>query len=246
MHEPQIQRVCTHVERAMFLTRYFRRLQASVPRIDCRVNAGTSLPIVIMCFAEAIVSKKITSPLTIITYGFVVIGQLVIVLRKQAWNEKLARTGWQVQNEMRKEKETMSMILLDMLPRKYADQIIEKNGDCGGGTKHTAVILYSDLQGFTSMSERMKPREVRNSACLLNSFSSQATFTPCLVLRFPHPSYAGTRELIKVRAIKALGIESVIPSKHLKHSCTKKSGILVFMRIALAHVECPGFLGSYG
>jgi len=85
------------------------------------------------------------------------------VLRKQAWNEKLARTSWLVQDEMRKEKDMMSMMLLDMLPRKYADQIIENSGDCDGGTSHMAVILYSDLQGFTGMSERMSPHEVRTT-----------------------------------------------------------------------------------
>lgn len=108
-------------------------------------------------------SNKLTSPIIIVSYVVILMGKLALVLRKQAWNEKLARTSWLVQDEMRKEKDMMSMMLLDMLPRKYADQIIENSGDCDGGTSHMAVILYSDLQGFTGMSERMSPHEVRTT-----------------------------------------------------------------------------------
>jgi len=138
-------------------------LQTSIARIDPRVNAVTAIPIVILCFAEAFVSNKLTSPIIIVSYVVILMGKLALVLRKQAWNEKLARTSWLVQDEMRKEKDMMSMMLLDMLPRKYANQIIENSGDCDGGTSHMAVILYSDLQGFTGMSERMSPHEVRTT-----------------------------------------------------------------------------------
>lgn len=127
--------------------------------MDVRISCAVSVPILAMSYAEAFLSGKLTTPAAAGIYFVILHGILLIILKNQAFNERLARAGWQVEEEMRKEKEMMGIILLDLLPREYAQSKVENNNKIRG-TKHKAVILFSDLQGFSRLAEKMSPQDV--------------------------------------------------------------------------------------
>ena len=112
-----------------------------------------------MCFSEAMVSGKLVTKTAIGIYIICLVGTLVLIVRHQVGNEIETRRDWVASEELRREKDVMEMILLDMLPRQYAMRMV-KNGDCGGGRAQRAIVLFSDLQGYTGLNEKMSAHDV--------------------------------------------------------------------------------------
>jgi adenylate cyclase len=60
-----------------------------------------------------------------------------------------------------KEKERVKAVFGRYLPKAVADRAMQHQGDLGlGGEEKEVAVLFSDIRGFTSLSERMAPPEV--------------------------------------------------------------------------------------
>ncbi len=67
-----------------------------------------------------------------------------------------------------KEKERVKALFGRYLPKAVADQALAHQGELGlGGEEKEVAILFSDIRGFTSLSERMAPHEV---VTMLNNY----------------------------------------------------------------------------
>lgn len=126
--------------------------------MDVFLASVSTTPIVVVCYIEAWNSGKLTTTATVWFYLVCLFATLFLILAHHVWNQMEVRKIWLTRNDLHGEKKTLETILLDMLPPQYAEKIVRSIEV--GGKKQKAVVLFSDLQGYSKLNERMSPHDV--------------------------------------------------------------------------------------
>jgi hypothetical protein len=126
--------------------------------MDIVVASASTIPIVVLCYVEAFNSGKLVTNASLWFYLVCLFATLFLILAHHVWNQIEVRKIWKSQNELYEEKKILETILLDMLPPEYAEKIV-RSIDIGGKTQK-AVVLFSDLKGYSKLNERLSPHDV--------------------------------------------------------------------------------------
>jgi len=133
-------------------------LQVASAPMDAILASASTIPIVVLCYVEAFNSGKLVTNAAMWFYLVCLFATLFLILAHHVWNQIEVRKIWKSRNELYEEKKILETILLDMLPPEYAEKIV-RSIDIGG-KRQKAVVLFSDLQGYSKLNERMSPHDV--------------------------------------------------------------------------------------
>jgi len=141
--------------------------QLACARLDIRLALATSLPFVAASIVEASLSKKLTVIWAQLTFIAMVLGVMVLVLWHRVHSERTRRVLWSSRQHAVEWRANMSRILCDMLPRQYSQALVmstiklkTSKAVASAAVTQEAVVLFSDLVGFTSLAEKLPPKEL--------------------------------------------------------------------------------------
>lgn len=140
--------------------------QVAVARMDPRLMAITTVPFCVIACFEAVVSRKVYVIYAIITYIISVFGIFGLVTYHRVTSETTRRKLWASRQHVVAWKTSMSRILCDMLPKQYAADLVASVGRpfqlTSAAQEELAVVLFSDLVGFTALNEKVSPETLIN------------------------------------------------------------------------------------
>ena len=147
------------------------RVLALVSRIRHEVLLLVGFGLIVSLGLAWLISRGITAPLTDLVRGtrMVDAGQLDVVIPVRTRDELgiLAEAFNDMVKDL-KEKERVKAVFGRYLPKAVADRVMaDENSLQLGGEEREVAILFSDIRGFTSISEHIPPQ---NLVTMLNAY----------------------------------------------------------------------------
>lgn len=183
--------------------------------MDVAIAIALSAPIVVLCFVEAYNSGKLVSNSAVGFYATILAGSLIVVLAHSTWNEMEIRSIWRSQRSLSHEKKVYETILHDMLPTQYVRRIVRSVAVVG--TKLKAIVLFSDLKGYSKLNEQMSAYEV--SLLPLDATCAEVLFL-CAVMKSMHGKFRDKGKPCRLRwSCTVFGVSSMLWFKST--ACTR-------------------------
>src|SRR5262249_51829976 len=118
------------------------------------------------------------------------------------------------------ERRNLKLAFQHYVPRTVVENLVADMGQLRlGGDKRELTVLFSDIRGFTAMSERMDPQELVK---LMNEY-----FTAMTAKIFEHH---GSLDKYIGDAIMAVYGAPVPADQHARHACASALGMIEALR----------------
>ncbi|MBT4969329.1 MAG: hypothetical protein HOM80_10015, partial [Bacteroidetes bacterium] len=112
---------------------------------------------------------KVKTPLFLtkvafVIYGIIIISFILMTIKWRSYNFALEKSKLEQiiinrTEELLSEKEKSEELIMNMLPKQIADEL-KLSGKATTKRYKQATVLFSDIEGFTEITEKMEPREL--------------------------------------------------------------------------------------
>ncbi|MGC8766479.1 MAG: adenylate/guanylate cyclase domain-containing protein [Brevinematia bacterium] len=147
-------------------------IEKAIAKVERRVQIGVLMALLIAIFIIAFLSSRISKGARIITSAMNELskGNLNVKVDVKSTDEiGFIANNFNRMVEELAEKEKMKDIMNKVVSEEIAKELMKKGIELGGEMRFT-TMLFSDIRGFTSMSEKMDPRDLIS---ILNEYMTE-------------------------------------------------------------------------